>query len=110
MATVNKIGTRVRHDPPPPKPVLGLGAAILAINPLSVVLGNGVILEALAWGCLFVLLGLSVLVAGRSFDAVWSWVDRSGKRILVFVGLLLAVGCAAAEAVARIAYGQRLFG
>ena len=110
MATVNKIGTRVRHDRPPPKPVLALGAAMLAINHLSVVLGNGLILEALAMGCWLIVVGTWVLVAGRSFDAVWSWADRSGWRITGFVLLSLAAGCGAAEAIARIAYGQRLFG
>ena len=59
---------------------------------------------------LLVLVGLWVLFAGRSFDVVWTWADRSFRRILGFVFLSLAAGYGAAEAVARFGYGQPLFG
>jgi hypothetical protein len=59
-------------------------------------------------GCWLVLVGGWVLLGPRSFDAVWAWADVSGWRIFGMVLLSLAAGFAAA--VARLAYGQRLFG
>jgi hypothetical protein len=110
MATANRIGTRVRRDRPPPKAVLGLGVGLLALNHLSVVLGNGLQLEALMMGCWLTVVGVWVLCAGRSFDAAWAWADASGRRIIGLVFLSMAAGFGAAEAVAWYGYGQHLFG
>jgi hypothetical protein len=110
MADANKRGGHGNLHRPPPKIFLGAGAVLLAINHLSVVFNNGVQPEALAMGCWMVLTGGWVLVAGRSFDAVWAWVDRAGWRTIGFVVLSLAAGVAAAAAVAWFGYGQRLVG
>lgn len=112
MAGTGKTGvTRaIGRDRPPPKIFIGIGVALLAINHLSVVFGNGLQPEALAMGCWTILMGGWVLVAGRSFDAVWAWVDRSGKRTIAFVLLSLVASVGAAEAVAWFGYGQHLVG
>jgi hypothetical protein len=83
---------------------------MLVINHLSVVLGFGLQAEALAMGCWLVLMGGWSQFAGRSFDAVWGWVDRSGPRTIGFMLLSLAAGVAAAEVVAWFGYGQHLVG
>ena len=98
------------RDRPPPKIFLGIGAALLAINHVSVVLNNGLQPEALMMGCWTAMMGGWVLAAGRSFDAVWAWVNRSGRRTIAFVLLSFVAGYGAAEAVARFGYGQPLLG
>jgi hypothetical protein len=110
MVPTGEPATRKRRDRPPPKVVLAIGVALLAINHLSVVFGNGLQAEALMMGCWLLAVGGWVLVSPRSFDAVWAWADRSGRRIIGMIVLSLAAGVAAAEAVARLAYGQSLFG
>lgn len=112
MAGAGRTGTRAaggRHRPPP-KIFLALGAVFLAINHLSVVLNNGLLAEALGMGCWLALMGGWVLVAGRSFDAVWGWADPSGVRMIGLAFATLAVAIAAAEAVAWFGYGQHLVG
>lgn len=110
MATASRTGQRIRRDRPPPRIVLSLGVGLLGLNHLSVVLGNGLQPEALMMGCWLAVVGLWVMFAGRSFDAVWAWADVSGKRIAGIVFLSIAAGFAAAEAVAWFGYGQHLFG
>lgn len=110
MADAHKSGARARLDRPPPKVFLPIGAAFLGINHLSVVLNFGLQAESLMMGCWLVMMGGWVLVAGRSFDAVWAWVDRSGRRTIAFVLLSLGAGYGAVEAVARLCYGQPLLG
>jgi hypothetical protein len=110
MAATDRTGTRTRNDRPPPKVFLGIGCGCLALNHLSVVLGNGLLPEALVMGCWLVLVGGWVLFAGRTFDAVWAWADPSDRRV---IGLMLLTGAAAvgvAEAVAWVGYGRHLFG
>lgn len=110
MADASRPGTRTRRDRPPPKAFLGIGAAFLGINHLSVVLNFGVQAEALVMGCWLVLMGGWVLVAGRSFDAVWAWADRVGWRVIGFMLLSLVAALGAAAAVAWYGYGERLVG
>ncbi len=99
-----------RRHAPPPKPFLGIGAAMLAVNHLSVAINQGVQAEALVMGCWLVLVGGWSLVAARWFDAVWDWVDRRGWRVIGFVLLTLFMALGTAEAVARVGYGQPLLG
>lgn len=101
---------RANLDRPPPKPFLGIGAAFLTVNHLSVLLGLGLHAEALVAGCWLVLLGGWVLVAGRSFDVVWAWANASGARTIGFILLTLVVALGLAEAVARVGYGRPLLG
>jgi len=116
MTGAGRTGGRVDgggRDRPPPKIFLGFGAVCLAINHLSVVLNNGLLVEALVMGCWLVLVAGWVLVAGRSFNAVWGWANRPRSSVWRAIGvamltLLAAVG--AAEAVAWFGYGQHLFG
>jgi hypothetical protein len=116
MATANRIGARVdgaNRDRPPPKIFLGIGAGCLAINHLSVVIGNGLQAEALAMGCWLVLMAGWVLVGGRSFDAVWGWANRPRTSVWRAIGvamLTLLAALGVAEAVAWFGYGQHLFG
>ena len=105
-----RLGRRKRTDRPPPKIFLGIGAALLVLNHLSVVFGAGLQAEALMMGSWLVMMGAWVLLAGRSFDAVWTWADRSGARMIGFMLLTLAGGFGLAEAVAWFAYGQHLWG
>jgi hypothetical protein len=98
------------RDRPPPKFFLPIGGACFGINHLSVVLNNGLMVEALMMGCWLVLMGGWVLVAGRTFDAIWAWVDRTGWRVIPFVLLSFVASVGAAWAVAWFGYGQPLFG
>ena len=109
MAEATRHRPHARLDRPP-RFFLLIGAVCFGINHLSVVFNNGIQPEALGIGCWLVLMGGWVLVAGRSFDAVWAWVDPSGPRTITFVLLSLGAGYGAAEAVARFGYGQPLFG
>ena len=109
MAEATRHRTRARLDRPP-RFFLPLGAVFFGINHLSVVFNNGVMPEALGLGCWLVLMGGWVLVAGRSFDAVWAWVDPSGPRTIAFVLLSFVVSVGGAWAVAWYGYGQPLFG
>lgn len=99
---------RATLDRPPPKVFLGVGALFLGVNHLSVVLGLGFHTEALLGGCWLVSMGAWSLFAGRAFDVVWAWVNRSGWRVIGFVLLTLAGAVLLAEAVARIGYGRPL--
>jgi hypothetical protein len=83
---------------------------MLALNHLSVALGFGLQDEAMMMGCWLVVVGGWTLAGPRSFDAAWAWADVSGWRAFGLILVSLAAGVAAAEAVARLAYGQRLFG
>jgi len=107
---------RVVHagsDRPPPGIFLGIGVGLLGLNHLSVVLGNGLQFEALMMGCWLLLMAGWVVVAGRSFNAVWGWANRPRSSVWRAIGvasvtLLAALG--AAEAVPWFGYGQHLFG
>jgi hypothetical protein len=102
--------TRVRRERPPPRLFLGVGAALLAVNHLSVAFGNGLIAEAVMAGCWLVMMGGWSQFAGAAFDAVWAWANPSGRRVIGFVLLTLVVALTAAEGVARWVYGQPLLG
>jgi hypothetical protein len=93
---------------PPGKIFLGLGVMMFAINHLSVVLGNGLIPEALVIGCWLGLLGVWVLVSVRSFDAAWGWAKPSARREIGLGLFTVAIAVGLAEAVAWFAYGQHL--
>jgi hypothetical protein len=109
MADANRRGGYGRNHRPP-RFFLPLGGVFFGINHLSVVFNNGLQPEALGIGCWLVLMGGWVLVAGRSFDAVWAWADRAGWRVIGFLMLSFGAGAGAAWAVAWFGYGQRLFG
>ena len=96
-----------RHRPPP-KIFLGIAALMFGINHLSVVVGNGLVPEALVMGCWLGMMGGWVLVAVRSFDAVWGWADPSDRRMIGLALLTLVAAIGLAEAVARLGYGQPL--
>ncbi len=110
MTGVSRTGTRGSLQRPPPKIFLGIGGVFLGINHLSFVLNFGIQAEALVMGCWLVMMGGWVLVAGRSFDAVWAWVDRAGWRTITFMLASFVAGVGAAWAVAWFGYGQRLLG
>jgi hypothetical protein len=94
---------------PPGKIFLGIGAGLLLLNHLSVVLGNGIVLEALVLGSWCSLMGGWVQFARRSFDAVWGWAKPSARRELGLGVLTIIIAAALAEAVAWFAYGQHLW-
>ncbi|MBP3959189.1 hypothetical protein J8F10_28425 [Gemmata sp. G18] len=108
MVGAGKKGVRKRTDRPPPKVFLGIGAGLFVLNHLAVAFGLGLHPEALVTGCWLVLMGGWVLLAGRSFDAVWAWAGPSEYRMIGLLVLTLVAALGAAEGVARIAYGQRL--
>jgi hypothetical protein len=87
---------------------VGVGALLLVLNHLSVVFGAGLQSEALMMGCWLVMMGGWVLVARRSFDVVWAWVDPSGPRLIGFMLLSFIAAIGLAEAVAWFGYGQHL--
>lgn len=100
------------RDRPPPKIFLGIGALCFGINRLSVLWNLGPHPEALMIGCWLVLMGGWVLVAGRSFDAVWGWANRHGRSVWWGLGLApvtLGAAVGAAEAAAWFGYGRHLF-
>jgi hypothetical protein len=107
-APSRKPGRVVMLQRPPPKIFLGLGAGFLALNHLSVVLGGGLQPEAVMLGSWLVLMGGWVLAAARTFDAAWAWADPSGRRVIGFVLLTMAVAFGLADGIAWFAYGQHL--
>src|SRR3954469_1051010 len=109
-ADAGRTGSSVRTNRPPPKLALGIGAACLAANHLSVVLDDKLEAVALILGCALLLLGLWSLLAAASFDAVVSWTDRSVGRQWGIGLLYCGVALGAAEAVAWLCYGRHLFG
>jgi hypothetical protein len=108
MANSGRTDSRSAAHRPPSKIFLGIGVVLFAVNHLSVVLGNGIVPEALVMGSWVVLIGGWVLLACRSFDAVWGWAKRSAWREIGLALLTLAVAIAVAEAVAWFGYGQHL--
>jgi hypothetical protein len=109
MGGSGRTGTcAARRARPPPKVFLGIGAGLFVLNHLSVVFGVSLQAEALVLGSWLVLMGGWVQFAGRTFDAVWAWVDPSGWRTIGFVLLSLTAALAVAEAVAWWGYGQHL--
>ena len=109
-ASAGRTGTYATGHGPPRKVFLGLAVALFVLNHLSVVLGNGLMPEALAMGCWLGLMGGWVLLAGRSFEAVWGWARPYARRELGLALLTFAVALAVAEVVAWWGYGQHLFG
>ena len=105
-----RIGRFASGHGPPGKLFLGLGVVFLGINHLSVVLGNGLLPEALVMGCWCGLMGGWVLFAERSFNAVWGWAKPSARREIGLALLTLAAAIGLAEAIAWFAYGQHLVG
>ena len=104
-----RIGQRKRRDRPPPKIFLGIGVGMLVLNHLSHAFGAGLQVEALFMGCWLSSIGAWVLLAGRSFDAVWAWADPHGWRMIGLMVLSFVVALALAEALAWFAYGQHLW-
>jgi hypothetical protein len=90
----------------PGKIFLGIGLLLLGINHLSVVLGNGLMPEALAMGSWCGLVGGWVLCARRFFDSASDWARRSARREIGLGLLSLVVATGLAEAIAWFAYGQ----
>jgi hypothetical protein len=88
---------------PPGKIFLGLGVIMLAINHLWVVLGNGIVAEALVAGCWLVFMGAWVLVSVRSFDAVWGWAKPSARREIGLGLLTVAIAVGRGGALAGVA-------
>jgi hypothetical protein len=101
-------GRRARPDRPPPRIFLGIAAACLVLNHLSVVLGPGLQAEALVMGCWMGLLGGWVAVAGRTFDEVWARVNPSNWRTIAFMLITVGAALGTAEAVAWFGYGRHL--
>lgn len=108
MERVGKTGSDVRTERPWDL-LFPLGALCLVANHWAAGRGSGISAEGLALGCWLVPVGGWGLLAGRSLDAVWAWVNRSGVRTAVFVVLNFIAALGAAEAAAWFVYGQRLF-
>ena len=104
-----KAGRYAFGQGPPGKIFLGLGGLMLAINQLSVLFGNGIMLEALVMGSWCGLMGGWVQFAGRNFDRVWGWAKPSAWRELGLGLLTVLVAAGLAEAIAWFAYGQHLW-
>jgi hypothetical protein len=105
-----RIGRSASGQGPPGKLFLGFSAVFFGINHLSVVLGNGLLPEALGIGCWIGVIGGWALFGWRSFDVVWGWARPSMRRELGLGLLTLAIAIGLAEAVAWYAYGQHLWG
>jgi hypothetical protein len=104
-----KSGTYAFRQSPPGKLFLGLGVLLLLINHLSVVLGNGLILEALIVGTWTGFMGTWALLLPRTFDAIWGWAKPSTRREVGLGLFTMAVAVGLAEAIALFAYGQHLW-
>jgi hypothetical protein len=103
-------GTTSTAQRPPGKLFIVFGVVFLGINHLSVLFGNGLMPEALVMGSWTGLMGGWVLLAVRSFDAVWGWAKPNIRRELGLMLLTLAVAIGLAEALAWFAYGQHFWG
>ncbi len=109
-APEGRTGTYATGQGPPGKLFLGLGALLLVVNHLSVVLGNGLMPEALVMGCWCGAMGSWVVLSTKSFDAASGWARHSMRRELGLALLSFASAIGLAEAIAVLAYGQHLFG
>jgi len=78
--TKGKSGGYSSAQSPPGKIFLGLGVSLFLINHLSVLMGNGLIPEAMIMGGWTGLMGMWVLFGPRSFDAIWGWAKPSARR------------------------------
>ena len=109
MERAGRTGSSVRAERPWGV-LFPIGVLCLVANHWAVVGGSGISAEGLVLGCWLVPVGGWGLLAGRSLDAVWEWVNRSSARTAAFVALNFAAALGAAEAVAWFVYGQHLFG